>query len=156
PAQPQVGATADWWTIECLDDDRLVLGSTAWFFGDAWLGYRVTGPQGPPSKIGTSGPARIKQVAAFRPRGAPGLAYWRFLRPVHGRVFEVMARQRVAHLHALDASLRRRGGRLLVRHGRPSEVVAQVTAEAGAGAVHANADATPYGRPRRPSRTRTT
>ena len=75
--------------------DRLVLGSTAWFFGDAWLGYRVTGPQSPPAKIGTSGPARIEQVAAFRPRGAPGLAYWRFLRPIHGRVFGVMLRQRV-------------------------------------------------------------
>jgi DNA photolyase len=57
--------------------------------------------------------------------------------------------QLLAHLHALDASLRRRGGRLLVRHGRASEVVAQVTAEAGASAVHANADATPYGRGRR-------
>ncbi len=95
PAQPQVGATADWWTIECLDDDRLVLGSTAWFFGDAWLGYRVTGPQGPSAKIGTPGPARIEQVAAFRPRGAPGFTYWRLLRPIHGRVFGVMARQRV-------------------------------------------------------------
>ena len=90
-----MGATADWWTIECLDDDRLVLGSTAWFFGDAWLGYRVTGPQGPSAKIGTPGPARIEQVAAFRPRGAPGFTYWRLLRPIHGRVFGVMARLRV-------------------------------------------------------------
>ena len=52
------------------------------------------------------------------------------------------------HLHGLDASLRRRGGRLLVRSGRPSEVVPQVTAEAGAGVVHANADVTKYGRSR--------
>ena len=56
--------------------------------------------------------------------------------------------QLLAHLHALDARLRRRGGRLLVRRGRPSEVVAQVTAEAGASVVHANADVTPYGRRR--------
>ncbi len=95
PAQPEVGATADWWTIECFDDDSLVLGSTDWFFGDAWLGYRVTSPQGPSAKIGTPGLARIEQVAAFRPTGAPGFAYWRLLRPVHGRVFRVMARQRV-------------------------------------------------------------
>ena len=35
-----------------------------------------------------------------------------------------------------------------MRRGRPSEVVAQVTAEAGASVVHANADVTPYGRRR--------
>jgi uncharacterized protein YbjT (DUF2867 family) len=95
PAQPAVGATADWWTIECIDDDRLVLGSTAWFFGDAWLGYRVASPQDSSAKIATSGFARIEQVAAFRPRGLLGLVYWRLLRPVHGSVFQVMVRQRV-------------------------------------------------------------
>jgi uncharacterized protein YbjT (DUF2867 family) len=95
PAKPEVGATADWWTIECLDEDRLVLGSTAWFFGDAWLGYQVTSGQGRSVKSGASGPTRIEQVAAFRPRGAPGFTYWRLLRPVHGRVFAVMLRQRI-------------------------------------------------------------
>jgi uncharacterized protein YbjT (DUF2867 family) len=95
PARPKVGATADWWTIERLDEDHLVLGSTSWFFGDAWLGYQVTGPEGPPAQSGPPGPGRIEQVAAFRPRGAPGFTYWRLLRPIHGRVFRVMARQRV-------------------------------------------------------------
>ena len=66
PAEPEVGATADWWTIERLDEDNLVLGSTAWFFGDAWLGYRVRSPEDPPPNIGPLKPAWIEQVAAFR------------------------------------------------------------------------------------------
>ena len=73
PAQPQVGATADWWTIECLDDDRLVLGSTAWFFGDAWLGYRVTGPQGPSAKNRDARAGPDRTSGRLPPQGRPGL-----------------------------------------------------------------------------------
>jgi deoxyribodipyrimidine photo-lyase len=53
-------------------------------------------------------------------------------------------RQMLANLHALDASLRERGGRLLVRRGDPSDVVPREAARAGAGSVYANADVTPY------------
>ncbi len=83
PAQAAKGATADWWTIEALECDRLVLGSLSWFFGDAWLGYLVEGR------------AEIVQVASFRPKGVPGVLYWRLLRPIHGRVFHAMLRHRL-------------------------------------------------------------
>lgn len=57
-------------------------------------------------------------------------------------------RQHLAELHALDATLRRRGGRLMVRRGAPSVVVPAVVAATGAAAVHFNADVTPYARRR--------
>jgi len=44
----------------------------------------------------------------------------------------------------LDARLRRRGGRLVVRHGDPAEVVPALAAEVGADTVHWHRDATPY------------
>ena len=50
-----------------------------------------------------------------------------------------------ASLRALDEQL---GGALVVRAGRPEEVVPQVAAEAGARAVHVSAETTPYGRRR--------
>jgi len=51
----------------------------------------------------------------------------------------------VAGLHSLDRSM---GGALVVRHGRPSDVVPAVVEESGAGAVYATADFGPYGRVR--------
>ncbi|HEX6421040.1 MAG TPA: deoxyribodipyrimidine photo-lyase [Acidimicrobiales bacterium] len=53
-------------------------------------------------------------------------------------------RQLVAELHALDAGLARRGGRLLVRHGDPAAVVPHEAARLGGARVHWNADVTPY------------
>ncbi|MEU5754267.1 deoxyribodipyrimidine photo-lyase [Streptomyces sp. NPDC047829] len=47
-------------------------------------------------------------------------------------------------LHDLDASLRRRGGRLVVRRGPVARVVGEVAAESGAGEVHLAAGATAY------------
>lgn len=49
---------------------------------------------------------------------------------------------------ALDAALRERGSRLVVRHGRPEDVVPAVAAEVGAGAVLATRDVTPGARRR--------
>ncbi len=57
-------------------------------------------------------------------------------------------RQILANLHALDASLVDRGGRLLVRRGDPRTVVAQEAGRLGAEAVYWNADVTPYARTR--------
>jgi uncharacterized protein YbjT (DUF2867 family) len=95
PEQFQVGSVADWWTIERLDADCLVLGTTAWYFGDAWLGYRVM--PNPPSTTAGHVPSqlRLEQVAAFRPRGVPGFVYWRLLRPIHRWVFRLMVTHRV-------------------------------------------------------------
>jgi deoxyribodipyrimidine photo-lyase len=62
------------------------------------------------------------------------------------------ATKRLAFLHgglrALDQSLRERGARLVVRSGPPAEVLARVLAEAGAGAVVAERDYSPYARRR--------
>ena len=48
-------------------------------------------------------------------------------------------------LRSLDESM---GGRLIVRHGEPAEVLAALAGEVGAGTVHVAADFGPYGRER--------
>ena len=53
-----------------------------------------------------------------------------------------------AGLEALDEELRTRGGGLVVRHGRPEEVVPAVAAEAGAGCVRYSRDVSPFARDR--------
>ncbi|MDP3968522.1 MAG: deoxyribodipyrimidine photo-lyase [Nocardioides sp.] len=53
-----------------------------------------------------------------------------------------------ASLRALDEALQDGGGRLVVRHGDPVEVVPALTAEVGAGSVHVAADFGPHGRAR--------
>ena len=80
---PAAGAGVDWWTIVCIDEAQLVLASKDWFFGDAWLGYRIISP----TDVAGGEPAVVVQVAAFRPRGVPGLAYWWVLWPIHRLVF---------------------------------------------------------------------
>ena len=63
----------------------------------------------------------------------------------------VPARRRgflVNNLNALDADLRERGSRLVVRSGEPVEVLRQVLAESGAQAIFAEEDFTPYARQR--------
>ncbi len=54
----------------------------------------------------------------------------------------------LASLRELDAELRRRGGALCVRAGRPEVVIAQVAREAGASAVHWTSDVSPFARRR--------
>lgn len=49
-----------------------------------------------------------------------------------------------AHLHALDAQLRARGGRLRIEHGAPKPVLRNLVAELHVDNVHFNADTTPY------------
>lgn len=51
-------------------------------------------------------------------------------------------------LRALDADLRGHGARLVVRRGRPEQVVPAVAREAEASTVHVSADFGPYGRAR--------
>ena len=50
----------------------------------------------------------------------------------------------LAGLRALDAELRARGSRLFLRQGEPAAELARLAGEAGATAVFAEADATPY------------
>jgi len=51
-------------------------------------------------------------------------------------------------LRALDKQLREHGGELVVRRGKPENVVPAVAREAGASSVHISADFGPYGRAR--------
>src|SRR3954471_19069817 len=51
-------------------------------------------------------------------------------------------------LEALDRELRARGGRLVLRHGRPQTEVRRVAAEVGAGTVHVSDDVTGFARAR--------
>jgi deoxyribodipyrimidine photo-lyase len=51
-------------------------------------------------------------------------------------------------LEALDGELRARGGRLVLRHGRPQTEVRRVAAEVGARAVHVSDDVTGFARAR--------
>jgi deoxyribodipyrimidine photo-lyase len=51
-------------------------------------------------------------------------------------------------LRSLTALSRSMAGHLVIRHGRPQDVVPQVAAEISAGAVHLTADTGPYGRAR--------
>jgi deoxyribodipyrimidine photo-lyase len=51
-------------------------------------------------------------------------------------------------LHHLDADLRARGSRLVVRRGDPAEELAAVATETGAGAIFAEEDYSPYARRR--------
>jgi deoxyribodipyrimidine photo-lyase len=51
-------------------------------------------------------------------------------------------------LRELDAALRERGGRLVVRHGDPAEVLVALAEEVGADAVRWTSDASPYARRR--------
>jgi deoxyribodipyrimidine photo-lyase len=63
---------------------------------------------------------------------------------VLGRAGPIRHTQLLAHLRALDGELADRGGRLLVRCGRPVDVVGAI----GAQAVYVNADVSPYARRR--------
>jgi hypothetical protein len=76
------GALVDWWRVERVGRDELVLRAVGWFAGEAWLGYRVHGN-------------RLHQVAAFRPKGIPGFLYWKLLVPIHHIAFAQMARRRL-------------------------------------------------------------
>lgn len=82
PATLTTGASVDWWRVARLEPGVLVLRGDGWFPGDAWLGYRVAH-------------GRLRQVAAFRPKGLPGFLYWKLLGPVHRVAFRQMARRRV-------------------------------------------------------------
>jgi hypothetical protein len=94
PAAVEAGAKVDWWRVEKKTDDTLVLGTTEWFCGEAWLGYRVTEAPTP----------RLEQVGALRPKGLLGLAYWRALWPIHLIVFRVMSRRQARRARLLSGT----------------------------------------------------
>jgi hypothetical protein len=85
PERVRTGATVDWWTVESRTPESLVLSTTSWFCGEAWLGFRVT----------PSDPVRIEQVGSLRTKGLLGMAYWWILLPIHQVAFRSMVRHRV-------------------------------------------------------------
>lgn len=96
------GSTADWWTVEEVSQDTLVLGTKAWGCGEAWLGCWLT----------DEADAAVTQVAALRPKGLTGLVYWLALWPFHQVIFTLMARHRALSRPKLGHTLRRRLGAL--------------------------------------------
>lgn len=84
PAKLERGARLDWWLVGAARPGALTLCTEQWVVGEAWLGYTVL----------DDGAPRLRQVAAFRPRGTAGLLYWAGLWPVHSCVFRIMARHR--------------------------------------------------------------
>ena len=83
PSRLEPEVAADWWTVDRASGNELVLRSRAWVTGESWLGYAVRED------------SSLVQAAAFRPKGIPGLLYWKLLRPIHATVFRAMARSRV-------------------------------------------------------------
>ena len=83
PSRLAPDVAADWWTVDRAAENELVLRSRAWVTGESWLGYAVHED------------SSLVQAAAFRPKGVPGLLYWKLLRPIHAPVFRAMARSRV-------------------------------------------------------------
>ncbi|MFC8193636.1 cryptochrome/photolyase family protein [Cellulomonas sp. NPDC057328] len=90
-------------------------------------------------------PALVAAVAQARAEGDGVVPLF----VVDPRLWSVSGAPRLAYLaaslRALDASL---GGRLVVRHGRPVDVVPDLVRELGASAVHVSAATEPYGRRR--------
>ncbi|HSO97041.1 MAG TPA: DUF2867 domain-containing protein [Acidimicrobiia bacterium] len=77
----RAGEQVDWWTVVRRRQRELVLRGVGWLVGDAWLGWRCDD-------------ASLVQVGAFRPKGIPGLLYWKLLQPIHRHVFVALARHR--------------------------------------------------------------
>lgn len=77
----RAGEHVDWWNVVRRRQRELVLRGAGWLAGDAWLGWRCDEQE-------------LVQVGAFRPKGIPGLLYWKLLQPAHRRVFVTLARHR--------------------------------------------------------------
>ena len=79
PDQLSVGEPVDFWRVENLDVDRLlVLHAEMRLPGEAWLEWSME-----PVDAGT----RLVQTARFRPRGLLGRLYWFAVAPFHRLVF---------------------------------------------------------------------
>ena len=90
-------------------------------------------------------PALVEAVAASRlvPLFVVDPALWDAPRTAEVRRWFL-----AGSLASLDTALRQRGSRLIVRHGRPEDVVPALAAEVGASIVHVSRDVSPGGRRR--------
>jgi len=85
PTDLQPGEAVDFWRVLVADREhgRLLLYAEMKLPGEAWLEFRITGPQG--NEV-------LSQTATFRPRGVLGRLYWYAVLPFHFFVFEGMLR----------------------------------------------------------------
>ena len=75
------GDVIDGWTIEAFEPDRRLRLSSDWKLpGRGWLEFEVTA-------MDDGQHSRIRQTAAFDPRGLLGRAYWYALVPIHSLLF---------------------------------------------------------------------
>ncbi len=80
PDRLRVGDALDFWRVEELEPGRRIrLRAEMKLPGRAWLEFGVRDPE--------SGRTQLQQLAAFAPKGLPGLLYWYGLYPVHGWIF---------------------------------------------------------------------
>jgi uncharacterized protein YbjT (DUF2867 family) len=78
------GSLIDWWKVDLVERDALVLRALMKTPGEAWLSFR--GER-------SDGGAALVQSAVFRPRGLLGRLYWWGLWPFHRPIFGAMARR---------------------------------------------------------------
>lgn len=85
------GTLVDWWKVDAVTSDALVLRALMKTPGEAWLAFRG----------GTrDGGATLLQTAVFRPRGILGRLYWWGLWPIHRPIFGAMAKRLAARAAA--------------------------------------------------------
>lgn len=87
------GSLVDWWKVDVVEPDALVLRSLMKTPGEAWLAFR--------GGRRDSG-ATLVQSAVFRPRGILGRLYWWGLWPFHHPIFGAMVRRLAKRVTALS------------------------------------------------------
>ncbi len=89
-----VGDCLDFWRVLVADRElgRLLLYAEMKMPGQAWLEFRVFGPDTPNFKEVSAQQGRLELTATFRPRGIFGRLYWYALLPIHLFIFRQMAR----------------------------------------------------------------
>jgi uncharacterized protein YbjT (DUF2867 family) len=80
----RAGQSVDWWTVEDIGPDRLLLKAEMKIPGEAWVEFRV---------VDADSGSELLQSAYFRPRGLLGRLYWWALWPFHISIFKLMARR---------------------------------------------------------------
>ncbi len=85
PDKLRVGDALDFWRVESIEPNRRIrLRAEMKLPGNAWLQFDVLRR--------TDGSSELQQVAAFAPKGIPGLIYWYGLYPIHAWIFAGLIR----------------------------------------------------------------
>ena len=85
PDQLRVGDALDFWRVESVDPNcKIRLRAEMKLPGKAWLQFDV--------RRQPDGSTQLQQLAAFAPKGIPGLIYWYGLYPIHAWIFAGLIR----------------------------------------------------------------